>query len=256
MRTALAAALLLASLPAAAAEVELFPDATVRLQAARYAPVETDLHWTGWIGAGAGLFRVNGVTGWGMAEVETILGDTLRPFEANQANYHLQLGFRRTVGRVEVEPFFHHTSRHYVDRPKTQAVDWNVLGVRGSARFLAAGRPLRVEAGLGRTTQASLPGYRWEATAGAEIAARDGDGASPYARASARYVTIRDLDVPNTLQRGSFLDRTGEAGLRLARGGRALEFFAAGERRNDVFLEVPGARTRALFGLRILARTR
>jgi hypothetical protein len=236
--------------------VELFPDATVRLQAARYAPAQTDLHWTGWIGAGAGLFRVDGVTGWGLAEVETILGDTLRPFEANQANYHLQLGFRKTVGRVEVEPFFHHVSRHYVDRPKTQAVDWNVAGVRGAARFQPGGRPLRVTAGLGRTTQASLPGYRWEATAGVEIAAREGDGASPYARASARYVTIRDLDEPETLQRGAFLDRWGEAGVRLARGGRSIELFVAGERRNDVFLEEPGARTRALFGLRILARTR
>ncbi|MET0552343.1 MAG: hypothetical protein ABW221_04860 [Vicinamibacteria bacterium] len=236
--------------------MELFPDATVRLSGARYAPAETDFLWTGWIGAGAGLFRVNGVTGWGMAEVETILGDTLRPFEANQANYHLQLGFRRTVGRVEVEPFFHHVSRHYVDRPKTQAVDWNVLGFRGAMRFEPGGRPVRVEAGLGRTTQASLPGYQWEATAAVAIAAREGDGASPYARASARYVTVRDLDTPETLQRGAFLDRAAEAGVRFSRGGRALELFAAGERRNDVFLEEPGALTRALFGLRILARTR
>jgi hypothetical protein len=228
----------------------------VRLSAARYAPAETDLLWTGWIGAGAGLFRVNGVTGWGLAEVETILGDTLRPFEANQANYHLQLGFRRTVGRVDVEPFFHHVSRHYVDRPKTQAVDWNVLGVRGAARFQPGGRPLWVKAGLGRTTQASLPGYEWEATAGVELAAREGDGTVPYLRAQARYVTVRDLGEPETLQRGRFLDRSGEAGLRLARGGRAIELFVAGERRNDVFLEEPGALTRALFGLRILARTR
>jgi hypothetical protein len=228
----------------------------VRLTAARYAPVETDLHWTGWIGAGAGLFRVNGCTGWGMAEVETILGDTLRPFEANQANYHLQLGFRKTVGRVDVEPFFHHVSRHYADRPKTQAVDWNVAGVRGAASFGPGGRPLRVEAGLGRTTQASLPGYVWEATAAAEIAGSAGDGTSPYARASARYVTVRDLDEPETLQRGAFLDRSAEAGVRFTRGERVLELFVAGERRNDVFLEEPGARTRALFGLRILARTR
>jgi hypothetical protein len=252
---ALGVALLLAALPASAAEVELFPDASVRLQAGRYAPVETDLHWTGWIGAGAGLFRVDGWTGWGMAEVETILGDTLRPFEANQANYHLQLGFRGTVGRLQVEPFFHHVSRHYVDRPKTQAVDWNVAGVRAARRFQPGGRPLRVEASLGHTTQASLPGYQWEATAAVEIAAREGDGAVPFARANARYVTIRDLSEPETLQRGAFLDRWGEAGVRLGRGSRAIELFAAGERRNDVFLEVPGARTRALFGLRILART-
>jgi hypothetical protein len=199
---------------------------------------------------------VNGVTAWGIAEVETILGDTLRPSDANQASYHLQLGFRRAVGRVDVEPFFHHVSRHYVDRSKTQAVDWNLLGVRGAARFQPGGRPLRVEASLGRTSQASLPGYEWEMTAAAQIAAREGDGASPYARVSVRYVTIRDRSEPRTLQRGNFLDRWAEVGLRLARGGRAIDLFFAVERRHDVFLEEPGARTRALFGVSIQARTR
>jgi hypothetical protein len=228
----------------------------VRLSAARYAPAETDLHWTGWIGAGGDLVRVDGVTGWGIAEVETILGDTLRPLEANQGNYHLQLGIRRAVSRFDVEPFFHHVSRHYVDRPKTQAVDWNLLGVRGATRFRPGGRPLRVEAGVGKTFQASLPGYQWELTAAAQIAAREGDGASPYGRVSLRYVTIRDRAEPRTLQRGNFLDRWVEVGLRLARGGRAMDLFLAVERRHDVFLEMPGARTRALIGVSFQARTR
>lgn len=244
--------------PAAArAEVQFFPDATVRLMAARYQPTETDLHWTGWIGAGAGLVKVNGVTGYGLAEVETILGDTLRVFEANQANYHLELGLRGAVGGLEVGPFFHHVSRHYVDRPKVQAVDWNVLGVRASRRLTASGHPLRVGGSIGHTTQASLPGYQWEVTASVDFALREGDGAQPYVKASGRLVTVRDAATAATatLDRGGFLDRWGEAGVRIARGAHQVELFVAGERRNDVFLEVPGARTRALFGLRIQARS-
>jgi hypothetical protein len=256
-RTLFAFACVAAAAPARA-EVQFFPDATVRLMAARYQPTEADLHWTGWIGAGAGLVRVNGVTGYGMAEVETILGDTLRVFEANQANYHLELGLRRTFGTFEVGPFFHHVSRHYVDRPKVQAVDWNVFGLRAAGTLHPGGRPLQVGGSLGHTTQASLPGYRWEATAFAEIALRDEAATQPYARVNARAVTVRDAATATTetLDRGGFLDRAAEAGVRLARGAHSVDLFVAWERRNDVFLEVPGARSRALLGLRIQARSR
>lgn len=257
MKRALLAVSLLAIAPAARAEVDFFPDATVRLMAARYQPTETDLHWTGWIGAGAGLFRVDGVTGYGMAELETILGDTLRVFEANQANYHLEVGFRKTFGRWEAATFFHHVSRHYVDRPKVQAVDWNVLGLRAAGTLHPGGHPLRVGGSLGHTTQASLPGYKLEATAHADVALKDDAKAQPYARVHGRLVTVRDAATATTetLDRDGFLDWMAEGGLRLTNGPRTVELFVAAERRNDVFLEVPGARTRALFGLRIAART-
>jgi len=257
MKRLLVSLALLAPAASAAAEVEFFPDVTVRLTAARYEPTETDLHWSGWIGAGAGLVRVDGVTAFGMAEVETILGDTLRPFEANQANYHLELGFRKSIGRWELAPFFHHTSRHYVDRPKVQAVDWNMLGLRALGTFHPGGHPLRVGGSVGHSTQASLPGYQWEVTGLAEFTLRDDATAQPYARAYGRFVTVRDAATATTatLDRGDFLDRGGEVGLRLSRGAHAVELFVGAERRHDVFLEVPGARTRALFGLHIQART-
>jgi hypothetical protein len=247
-------------LPAARAhaEVVFFPEASVRLTAARYQPPETDLHWTGWIGAGAGLLRVDGVTAFGRAEVETILGDSLRVFEANQANYHLMVGLSRSFGRWEIAPFFHHVSRHYVDRPKVQAVDWNVLGVGAGGTVRPGGHPLILGGSVGHTTQASLPGYEWEVTATAEISLREDARAQPYARAGGRFVTVRDAATATTatLDRGDFLDRAGEVGLRLARAEHAIELFVAAEHRNDVFLEIPGARTRALLGLRILARAR
>ena len=47
------------------------------------------------------------------------------------------------MGGVVVNPFFHHVSRHLVDRPKGPAVDWNMLGV-GAEGTLGASRRIRV----------------------------------------------------------------------------------------------------------------
>jgi hypothetical protein len=237
------------ALPTAfAAEVELLPDLSVHLQAARYAPVETDFHWNGWIGAGAGLLRVESVTTYFSADVETIIGDTLRTFEANQANYHLETGLRRPVGRHQVTLFFHHVSRHYVDRPKIQAVDWNVLGVRMSGLLGSDDHPVRYAASVGHTTLASLVGYRFEVTAHADTDVLGSAARAVYLAADARLVTIEKFP---DLDRGSFLDLSGEAGLRLRQAKGELDLFATYERRNDVFLEVPGRKDRGLIGFRI-----
>ena len=54
------------------------------------------------------------------------------------------------------------------------------------------------------------------------------------------------------IPRGDFADLTAEGGVRWRFGPRSVEVFAAFERRNDVFLEVPSVRDRALLGFRIL----
>ncbi len=233
--------------PEPARAAELLPEVSVRLEATRYAPSERDLQWQGWIGAGASLVEAGGVSLWGKAEVETILGHVIRPFEATQANYHLSFGLRRDVGRLRLTPFFHHVSRHDADRPKVQAVDWNLMGAEVSGPLGAL--PVRLTASLARAVQASLPGYEWEARARAEGEVwRRGSGRA-LLRGGVRLVTVRDHD---TLPRGDFADWVLEAALRHQSGGRALEAFVSAERRNDVFLEEPGVRRRALFGLRIL----
>jgi hypothetical protein len=244
---ALAAA---ASGPSAAGDGSaLLPDLSLNLKAARYAPTEADLQWTGWIGAGAGLVRHRGVTAYFNADVETILGDTLRPFEANQANYHLELGARRPIGGTEVTAFFHHVSRHLVDRAKTQAVDWNVLGVRARAplprEFFV---PTRVTLGLGHTTLASLVGYRLEMTLRVEADLLARRWGQVYAVADTRVMTTtRSAAFP----RSGFIDFTLEGGTRFGRDRRWIETFLAYEHRNDVFLEAPGTRSRALLGFRL-----
>lgn len=253
-RTSAAAAILLvlAGVPAPA-DTTLLPDVSVNLLAAHYAPVDTDFRWIGWIGGGAGLVEVGGVTGYFTADVETIIGNSRRTFDANQANYHLEGGLRRRFGeRHEAAIIFHHVSRHLVDRVKTEAVDWNLLGVRVSGQH--PGRvPLAYTASLGHTTLASLVGYRWEATGRLDATVLRGESVEAYLAGDARFVTVERSDA---FPRGNFLDRAAEGGVRWRRGGRTLQLFAAWQHRNDVFVEHPGTWSRALFGFRISYRGR
>jgi hypothetical protein len=248
-RIAAAALALTLAAASAMAETVLLPDVSVHLRAAHYAPVDTDFRWVGWIGAGAGLVEVGGATVYFTADVETIIGNARRTFDANQANYHLEVGARRRLGeRHQAAVVFHHVSRHVVDRVKVEAVDWNILGVRVAGR--RAGRvPLSYSAGLGHTTLASLVGYRWEATGHLDAALVTGEKAEGYVAGDARYVTVQRSDA---FPRGAFLDRSAEGGVRWRRQGRSLETFLAWERRNDVFIQRPGTWSRALVGFRIL----
>ena len=239
------AALCLAGTPCLAAEI--LPEVSVHLRAARYAPTQTDFHWQGWIGAGAGVFRVKGATTYFTADVETIIGDTLRAFDANQAAYHLETGIRGRVGPGTATVFFHHVSRHAIDREKTQAVDWNLLGARYAWDMSAGDHPVRAMASIAHTTLASFVGYRWEVIGHVDAEPLRIGGASLFARGDVRLVTVEDSDLP----RGSFVDASVETGPRWTRDGRALDLFAAYEHRNDIRVEVAGAVDRALFGFRI-----
>lgn len=230
-------------------ETTLLPDVSVHLRAARYEPTEPDFMWTGWIGGGAGLVRSHHATAYFTGEVETIIGNVKRAFDANQANYHLELGVDRPVGDRALNLFFHHVSRHVIDRPKDESVDWNVLGVRGSTPLP---KPFpaktRLTLGIGHTTRASLIAYRWEGTARLESDLVRGSWGALYLDAHARFVTTeRSLGFP----RDHFVDLLEEAGVRFTRDGRSLALFAAYEHRNDVVLDVLGARDRLLLGFQV-----
>jgi len=236
-----------ASVAAEAGDSALLPEVYVHLQAARYAPTETAFKWDGWIGGGVGLLRVEGVTLYGTADVETIIGDEKRTFDANQANYHLEGGLRRAIGGGELRLYFHHVSRHYVDRPKTQAVDWNVLGLGVKGRFTGP-LPGRFALGIGHTTQASLVAYRWETMTEAELDLVTWPTGAAYLAGDARFVTRE----PSALfPEKRFVDFNVEGGLRFTRGSRTLRAFVAWDHRNDVLLELPGVKNRALIGIRV-----
>ncbi|MFI5184824.1 MAG: hypothetical protein ACHQNV_10515, partial [Vicinamibacteria bacterium] len=157
----LACAFLALARPAVAEEPELFPDASLRLQGARYAPVYPDLHWDTWIGAGAGLLRVGDATIYFRADVETIAGNTRRAFDAAQVNYHLEPGVRVNLGQErEADIFFHHVSRHVIDTEKTPSVEWNIVGLGGS--MSVPRHPIRLTASIGHEVQEANVHYQWE----------------------------------------------------------------------------------------------
>ena len=246
----LAIAFVLASLPARlrAQEVEFFNEVTVQMMAARYVPSEDAFVWDGWIGAGAGLLRVGNATAYFTADVETIIGREKRTFDANQANYHLEGGARIRFGRQLIHPFFHHVSRHLVDRPKTDAVDWNLVGVRAAGPLPGLSTTGRYSASVAHTIQWSKVSYHWELTTLLEVDVVSRPWGAVYLRGNARAVSVKE---PPVLARGNFMDWTAEGGVRFPRGGRNLALFVAYEHRNDVFLEAPGYRDRTLFGLQI-----
>lgn len=236
------------ALRAGAQGVTLLPEGALRLSAVRYGKTEPQFKWSGWMGGGLGLARVAGATLRVDADVETIIGNERRTFDANQANYHLEASLRGALGATQVQVVYHHVSRHLEDRPKTQAVDWNLLGVRLGRRF-AGPWPLHVQLGLGHTTQVSLVGYGWELTGLAQVERAlggSGGGNAAYADVELRFV---QADSTPAFPRDSFLDARLETGLRLRRESSQARLFVAFERRNDVFLLQPGARSRVLLGL-------
>lgn len=245
----LAALALLSPASLLADGTELLPEVSLHLKAARYAPSDPQFGWDGWIGGGFGLVKLDRTTLYLTADVETILGSEKRTFDANQANYHLEPGVRVRTGGYDMALFYHHVSRHLEDRDKSQAVDWNMVGVRVSGP-LPEGFPFpgRYSASVGHTVQVSFVGYRWEVRGQMEATVLDRSWGRAYLSAEARLVTTDDAP---SYPRGDFLDFAAESGVRFVRGGRRLDLFAAFEHRNDVFLLVPGAWDRALFGFRV-----
>jgi hypothetical protein len=246
---ALSIAVLLLPATVAAGDVELLPDLSARLEGSYYAPSEDAFVWDTWIGGGAGLLRVEAATVYITADVETILGRERRPFDANQVGYHLETGLKIAAGPCLVVPFFHHVSRHLVDRPKTQLVDWNLLGIRIAGQFHPSFTgPGRYSASVGHTVEWRTVGYQWELEGVFDLELLRRAWGGPYVGADVRFVSV---DPEGRLARGDFVDFLGEGGVRYARGGRSLDVFVAYERRNDVFVLAPGVRDRALLGVRV-----
>jgi len=228
-----------------AAELELLPEMQLRLMAARYAASERDFRWVGWIGGSAGLVRAGKLTLFGSADVETVIGNERRAFDANQANYHLGSGIKRSFGARELALFFDHVSRHRQDRDKPEAVDWNTLGLRFSGQLRSP--RVHFELSLGHTTLASYVNYEWEGVAAlrADVVARE--RWALFLNGGLHGVTA---EPSAAMPRDGFVDAWLEGGVRIRREQRALELFVAFEHRNDVYVTLPSVRDRVLFGTR------
>jgi hypothetical protein len=228
---------------------ELLPAFSARAEGARFVPADVDFEWVGWVGAGATLLRAGRTSVDFDADIETIMGDERRWFDANQGNYHLELGARRPWRRAELALFYHHVSRHALDREKPEVRNWNVLGLRLRGPLPAAlGRPGRAALSLGPVLFAFELGYRFEAEGSADMELVPWTWGQLYASGLLRFVEARPTP---EFPRGDFLDGILELGVRWRRAGRSAEVFAAFERRNDASLFVPQVRTGGRIGLRL-----
>lgn len=240
---------LLASSPAGAAEIELLPELDAHLEFSRYAPTETDFVWDSWVGGRATLLRAGATSVYMAGGVETILGSELRTFDANQSNFVLEGGLRRHRGPWTFSGVFHHVSRHLVDRPKEESVDWNMLALRAEKHLSEGGEPRgHLLFGVAHRVKRTHVLYGWEFRAQGDFDVLPAGPGDVYGRLVLRAIT--ETKTAENM-RGGFLDFTYEAGWRLRRETRVVHFFVAYEHRNDVYLFQPESRDRALYGFRV-----
>jgi hypothetical protein len=248
--------LLLVWLPpaASAGEARFLPFMGPQLEAARYSPANEEFSWVGWIGANVDLFDAGKWSGYFNPNVETILGHRVRSFEAVQANYSLEGGFRRDLGSGRLTTFFHHISRHVQDREKLHVIDWNFLGVAYESPWPKSwDRRGAYMASAAFSTLTSGVHYNWEGRTAMDIDLVRKDSRGVFALADVRYVSAEPTP---GFARGSFADVRLEAGVRRFQESSQFALFVAYEHRNDALIPTALIIDRALFGFRIRGQRR
>jgi hypothetical protein len=165
-----------------------------------------------------------------LANYEPILGEQFRNFDPNQGNYILAGSLSRRFTGVEAALVFHHESRHLGDRPKPEAVDWNMLGGRVLKTVpFPAGR-IETHADLRWAIRTSYVDYNWEFEGGGRAVMPIRGRLSGIADGD-----LRLLGVDGTQDRARQTGFRAEGGVHIAGKGAALELFVAGERRIDPY---------------------
>ena len=184
-----------------------------------------------------------------LANYEVIVGNQFRRFDANQGNYDLAGSLSLRAGPVELASVFHHVSRHLSDRPKRDAIDWNMLGARVMADRAAGRLSLRGQLDARGVIQRSFVDYEWE-LAGVV-------NGSYEIRPRVAFIAgghLRLLGTDGSRDRGTQTGGRGEAGIRLEGAAAAVELFVAAERRIDPYPTQFYTDTWATAGFRIRSR--
>jgi hypothetical protein len=184
-----------------------------------------------------------------LANYQVILGEEIRNFDPNQGNYTLEGSASGRLHGFEAALVFHHVSRHLADRPKTFAIDWNMLGARVEKAFAVKGIELNPRVDVRGVILHSYVDYRWEV---------DADLRNVYPLAS-RVAAVSDVDlrllgVDGSQNRGTQTGAKAEGGIRLGGKAGAVELFIAVERRIDPYPTEFGVDTWASAGFRLLSR--
>ena len=192
--------------------------------------------------------------GWGRATFEAnyqvVLGEELRAFDPNQGNYILTGLVSARVGGIEIAAELHHQSRHLADRPKEEAIDWNMVGGRVRRTLPLARAIVDTRADLRGVVMKTTVDYNWELDAAVRTDVKVHPRVGLLAAADIRY-----LGVDGSRDRGNQTGYKVEGGIRFEGNAGAIELFVAGERRIDPFpLEVGTAQWVAA-GFRLLSRS-
>lgn len=164
------------------------------------------------------------------AEYEVLLGEQFRVFDPNQGNYTLAASASVRLRRVEVAGVFHHVSRHLSDRPKRQAIDWNMAGARVHGTFTRGRTTIEPRVDVRGVVQRSFVDYQWELNAATRARVRVAARAAVVAAGG-----VRVLGVDLSRDRGTQYGARGEGGIRLEGTAAAVELFVAAERRIDPY---------------------
>ena len=184
-----------------------------------------------------------------VANYQTILGSQFRAFDPNQGNYILEGSASRRLGVAEIAGVYHHVSRHLSDRPKRNAVDWNMIGVRFRHGRGAGRLTIDERVDVRKVIQKSFVDYSWEVDGALHAAVRANSRLSFVAAGGAQV-----LGVDGSRDRGTQYGFRGEGGVRVEGLRAALDLIAAVERRIDPYQLEFNTATWLTMGFRLSSR--
>lgn len=220
----------------------------VRMGASRLAAPSDRFAWDGRFNGDVDLVaygrgRVNF-----MAEYEVVLGRELRQFDPNQSLYTLDLRVTRRYGANELAGLFHHVSRHLNDRPKTQPIDWNAIGVEvtrtGTVGSIRAESLLRAD----RIVKRSYADYTWRLGGKLRLLRPATPRVTLLSEGSLDFVGTDAGVTDRNTQVGAYL----EGGARLGGLAGSLDLILAFERRVDADPLIRGPMSWILVGFRLV----
>jgi hypothetical protein len=162
-------------------------------------------------------------------DYQAVLGDEFRVFDPNQGNYILEVGTSYRVGKTEFAGLLHHVSRHLSDRPKRNAIAWNIVAVRALRQAQLRQATVGMVADFGWVTQASAVDYRWSANLDLDVRRDVKPRVNIFGRGAGHVMGIDQAFQGRSTQAGGEV----EGGIRFEGIAGAAEFFVGFERRFD-----------------------
>jgi hypothetical protein len=185
-----------------------------------------------------------------LADYNAVIGSEYRGIDPNQGNYTLEPSLSVRTRAAELALVFHHVSRHLGDRPKTFALDWNVLGARAQRRMAAGAATADLTVGGGSYVQHSRVDYRWTLNGDLLVRRPINARVGAFARATGETIGVDEDIFDRGQQSGGKL----EGGVKINGAGGAIEFFGGYEHRIDAEPLDNVSRNWAFIGFRFLSK--